>query len=231
MKKLSRFFREILLFLFFCFLFFANAVLAQTATSSASQKKQIDEFKEKIATKVAQLQKKVNNKAVAGFIEEISDNKLRIKTVDNDSFEIVLDSLITKYYQIKDNQMTEINFSDLKKDQYIIASGLVDNNKVTANFIYLDESFLVMGGKVIEVNKAEYFLKVLANEKEIYLLDIETKTKQLILNIKTINLERTGFSKIREGDTIYFVIKNSKEKKGRYPAEKILIVPQEYFIQ
>jgi hypothetical protein len=231
MNKFSLCFKKILLFLFLCLLIFTNNTLAQTATISASQKKQIDEFKEKIATKVAQLQKKTNNKAIAGFVEEISGNKLRIKTADNDSFEINVDSLITKYYQIKGSQMLEINFSELKKNQYIIASGLIDNNKVTANFIYLDEPFLVMSGKVTEVNKTEYYLKVLTNEKEVYLLDIETTTRQLILNIKTINLEKTGFSKIKEGDTIYFVIKNSKEKKERYSAEKILIIPQEYFIQ
>jgi len=69
-------------------------------------------------------------------------------------------------------------------------------------------------------------------DKTVYTLSIETSTKQQIVNIKTLETERIGFSKIKEGDSIHFVVKvNGDEKNNEYSTEKILIVPQEYFMK
>jgi hypothetical protein len=54
-----------------------------------------------------------------------------------------------------------------------------------------------------------------------------------MLNSKTGEIEKTGFSKIKEADVIHFVVKKSSEEKekNRYPTSKILIIPQEYFVK
>lgn len=53
-----------------------------------------------------------------------------------------------------------------------------------------------------------------------------------MVNIKTLDLERVGFSKVKEGDTVHFVVKKTgEEKNNSYSAIKILIIPQEYFIK
>ena len=45
-------------------------------------------------------------------------------------------------------------------------------------------------------------------------------------------MERIGFSKIKEGDSVHFVFKISgDEKNNEYSADKILVIPQEYFIK
>lgn len=216
---------------------FVNGQISPVSTSTAtlgviSEDKDIKTFKEKIATKVAQLQQK-NNKAISGYVTEINDNRLKIKTENDQIYEIKLDQLLTKYYQIKGDKQSEIKLSDIKKDDYIIISGVQDDKTINANFIFIDESFAVLSGRVIEVNKENYTLKVLTSEHETYLLEVEVTTKQEIINIKTLQIERGGFSKIKEGDIAHFVIKKTVQgdKENRYSAQKILIIPQEYFIK
>lgn len=199
--------------------------------STASVEKQIEEFKEKIATKVAQLQKNQQKKALSGFIIEVTEKTFKIITDYNQEYNVKLDDVISKYYQIKGNRIEEIDKKDIKKNDYIIISGLISDKEINANSIYKDENFFIGKGSVIEVNKDEYYLKVINDEKEEFLLDIETSTKKLMVNIKTFDFEKIGFSKIKEGDVIHFIIKKtSSEKKNRYSAEKIIILPQEFFL-
>ncbi|EKE14390.1 MAG: hypothetical protein ACD_12C00530G0001 [uncultured bacterium] len=106
------------------------------------------------------------------------------------------------------------------------------DNIITANVVLIDENFLVDSGKITEINKESYNIKVLTSDKNTYSLDIETGTKQYMVNIKTLLRETIGFSKLKEGDTVHFVVKKTgKEKNNNYSAVKILIIPQEYFIK
>ncbi|EKE14431.1 MAG: hypothetical protein ACD_12C00509G0001 [uncultured bacterium] len=53
-----------------------------------------------------------------------------------------------------------------------------------------------------------------------------------MINIKTLLKETIGFSKLKEGDTVHFVVKKTgTEKNNEYSAYKILVIPQEYFIK
>lgn len=215
---------------------------AQTNTASptakivsptkTSEDKEIQALKEKIATKVAELRQK-NSKAVSGTVQERSDKKLKIKTYKDELYEINIDPDLTKFFQIVGSVKKEIKSIAIKKGSYIIVTGIINNKKIDANFIFLDELFRVVYGKVVEVNKQEFYIRTATSDKENYTLDVETFTKQQILNVKTLESERVGFSKIKEGDSIHFVIKITGEEKeqNRFPAQKILIIPQEYFIK
>jgi len=88
-------------------------------------------------------------------------------------------------------------------------------------------------GRVTEIDSVNYTLKLMTPEKENYNLDIESSTKQSILNIKTLDVEKSGFSKIKEGDMIHFVVKKTayEQKDNSYSAIKILTIPQEFFIK
>jgi len=215
---------------FFLFLIFSMIVIVKAEVNTVEEK-QLQQLKDKIATKVAQLREK-NNKAIAGIVTEIKDNSIKLKTDDAD-IDVKLDDTITKYYQINGSQRKEIKFQDIDKGQYVIISGVVGDRRVDANSIYIDEQYLVRSGKITEVNKDDYYLTVNTVDKDNYTLDIETFTKKQILNIKTLELETVSFSKIKEGDTIHFVVKaiNEEKEANRYPAIKILIIPQEYFIK
>jgi len=202
-----------------------------TIEVSAVEEQQIKDLKEKIATKVAEINEK-NTKAISGYITNIKDKIINIKNDDGD-YEVKTDETITKYFQISGNRKNEIKLQNLKKGNYIIANGLINDKKIDTNFIYVDEAYSVKSGKVSEINSDDYYIKVVTLEKENYILDIESYTKKQMLNIKTLQLETIGFSKVKEGDTIHFVIKKTSEKNenNRFSAQKILIIPQEFFIK
>lgn len=201
------------------------------ATPTDADQKEIDAIKEKVATKVAELREK-NNKAVGGTITKISDNLLTIKTTNDVEYIVKLDESLTKVYQVSTGQKKEMKPSDLKKDMYIIATGPINDKTIDANFIYQDDLFQVYNGKISEVNTDDFYIKVVSTDKDTYTLDVESFTKMNLLNIKTLQPEKIGFTKLKEGDTVHFVIKQStesKDEKNRYPAQKILVIPQEFF--
>lgn len=216
-----------------------TVVFAQTATATPNlnpttvdQKDAIQDLKEKVANKVAEIRKK-NNKAVAGRVTSVSDNSLKVKTLDQNEFDVKLQtSGLTKYYQISGNQQKEIDKDNVEKDDYIIITGVIADKSVTANSVFIDQQYFSGNGKISEVDSDNFTIKVIASDKTVYSLNIETSTKQQIVNIKTLELERIGFSKIKEGDSIHFVVKVSGgEKNNVFSAEKILIIPQEYFMK
>jgi len=203
---------------------------AQENTATSSSEKDIEILKEKIASKVAELRQE-NNQAFSGTIINIGNRQIEIKDNNEQKILVKLDESLTKYYQIKNNQKKEINFSDLEKGDYIIVTGIATDKEINADSIFIDEKYLVDFGQIIEINRQEYWLKVLTLTNENLILDVETFTKQVILNIKNLQLETIGFSKIKEGDMINFVVKDEKSKRDRFSAQKILVIPQEYFLK
>ena len=206
------------------------SISVSVSPTVASVDKDIQNLKEKIANKVSEIRKQ-NNKAVSGFVVSNDGNTMKINN-NGEENQVKFDNTLTKYFKILGTQKKEIKADDIKKNDYAIVSGVVADNIINANVVLIDENFLVDSGKIIEINKDSYNIKVLTSDKNTYSLDIETYTKQFIVNIKTLDLERVGFSKIKEGDTVHFVVKKTgEEKNNNYSAIKILIMPQEYFIK
>lgn len=204
-----------------------------TLTPSSDQKT-LDSFKEKVANKVQEMMKK-NNKAVSGVIVETSKNLIKIKDLENKNFDVKIDENLTKFYKISGSSQKEIKISEINKNDYIIVSGIISDKIIDANLVFVDERFLVGSGKVMEVDKENFNIKVIVTDKTVYNISIESTTKQQILNIKTFEIEKAGFSKIIVGDRIHFVSKikeNQSEKSSDlFEAIRILIIPQEYFIK
>lgn len=225
----------------FCITVYAQTELTEKVATSSTQttevssesatvvEPEIQDLKEKIATKVAELRKK-NQKAVAGHIDSIKGAVIMATSADASEYEVKLDESLTKTYQIGTGYK-EIKSSDLKKGDYIIVTGPMLDKTIDANVIYRDEQYVVMSGKVTEVDKTDFFLKVTTTSKDNVTIDIETKTLQQLLNIKTLQPEKTVFSKIKEGDTVHFAAKKDIKvtEENRYSALRVLIIPQEFF--
>ena len=211
-------------------LFLASVVYGQS--TSSAQLDEAQSLKEKIASKVAELQQK-DQRAVAGVITAISDTSIKIRNNEEIDYTIKLDKDLTKVFIISGGDKSDAKIEDLEKGDYIIISGPIDGRSVTANSIFRDEQFFVGSGRITEINATDFYIKVLTPEKDSYTLDVETFTKKFILNSKTIEVEATTLAKIKEGDTIHFIYKKSGEEreKNRYAVQKILIIPQEYFIK
>lgn len=210
-------------------------VIAQTnspvsSPSSTIIDENVKALKDKIATKVAELQKQ-NKKVVAGLILKKEKDSMELKSEEN-IYKVAVDDTLTKIYSIVNNSQKEMKFEDLVKNDFVIVAGASVENSVNANYIYKDQLYIVGSGKITEVNKNDYSIKMITTEKDEYILDFESTTKQLILDIKTLNIDSAGFSKIREGDIIHFVFKKPVEEKlTRAFALRTLIIPQEYFVK
>lgn len=220
--------------LFYCLLT-GSIVLGQTPTKEASASpttvdKDIQQLKDKIANKVSEIRKQ-NNRAISGFVSNIDGDSMKLSTVGEVN-QVKFDDSLTKVFKVLGTTKKEIKKEDVSNNDYVIASGVVADNIITANVVLIDENFVADSGKITEINKENYNIKVLTTDKSTYSLDIETSTKQYMINIKTLLSETIGFSKLKEGDTVHFVVKKTGlEKDNNYSATKILIVPQEYFIK
>ena len=235
-KKLKNCF---IVILFYCF-FTSSIALGQTPSSTASSSptvvvdKDIQQLKDKIANKVSEIRKQ-NNKAISGFILKVDGNTMKLNN-SGEVNQVKFDDTLTKVFKVLGTTKKEIKTGDIEKNDYAIVSGVVADNIITANVVLIDENFLVDSGKITEINKEAYNIKVLTSDKNTYSLDIETGTKQYMVNIKTLLKETVGFSKLKEGDTVHFVVKKTgnppaDEKNNNYSALKIMIIPQEYFIK
>lgn len=219
--------KKILLILLIAGFILGRQISAQTATISPSDEKDIKAFKDKIANVI-----KKSNKALSGLVTSNDGNVIKLKGGDNTVYEVKLDNELTKYFKISKASKKEIKADDISKDDYIIVTGVLTDKSIAANSIFIDESYIVGSGRITEVDKDNYSVKVINSAKETFTLDVETSTKQLILDIKTLEIGQMGFSKIKEGDYAHFVVKRGIDiKDNKYSAQKILIIPQEYFIK
>ncbi|EKE13956.1 MAG: hypothetical protein ACD_12C00731G0001 [uncultured bacterium] len=235
--------KKIFLFVYliiYLFGYLAVNVAGQTPSATASSSptvvidKDIQQLKDKIANKVLEIRKQ-NNKAISGFVSKIDENSMKLNN-NAEVNQVKFDDTLTKVFRVLGTTKKEIKTNDIAKNDYVIVSGVIADNVITANVVLIDENFLVDSGKITEINKENFNIKVLTSDKNTYSLDIETGTKQHMINIKTLLSEMVGFSKLKEGDTIHFVVKKTADppasgKNNNYSAVKILIIPQEYFIK
>ncbi|MFA5136330.1 MAG: hypothetical protein WC489_02960 [Patescibacteria group bacterium] len=217
---------------FFVFAVDSSPEAVLTPSQSTEEDKDIQELKERVANKVAEIRKK-DQKALSGYAN-VKDGKISLKDTEDMEYTVTIDESLSKVYRISGSTKKEIKPSDIKTDTYMIVTGPVVDKSVSANFIFVDDVYIVQSGKVMEINKEDYYIKIMSQDKEEYILDIETSTKQNMLNMKTLEIEKSGFSKIKEGDTAHFTAINSKTEKNssnRFTAQKILVIPQEYFMK
>lgn len=216
-----------ILIIIFAFIFIFSGIVIGQDTNT--QLEEIQNFKEKLASKVAELQKK-EDKAISGFLIQKKDKVLTIETTDNEQFSVELDDLLTKYFQVNVSVLKEIELDDFEVGDYLIITGPISGKVITANNVYKDENFTAGSGIVSDTGQGDFALKVVTLENETLTLNVETATKRKILNIKTLDLEDVGFSKIKTGDVIHFFYKKvSNKDEKKYSATKILVIPQEYF--
>lgn len=222
-----------------CTCLFVMPVFALDATSSAtpSEEKGVKLLREKLATQAEELRKK-DQRAYVGTVTKIDNSTIIISSqqgADERKYTVKIDETLTTFYRVVGAAKKEIKNSDLKVGDYVIVTGQMINDTLEANELYIDEQFLVRTAKIIELSKSDFYLKVITYDKDEYTLDIQSSTRQFMLNSKTKEIERTGFSQIKEGDSIHFVVSKTNpgdgKEKNRYDAVRILVIPQEFSAQ
>ncbi|MEX1052449.1 MAG: hypothetical protein WEC80_01215 [Patescibacteria group bacterium] len=204
-----------------------GTVIGQESTGELEE---IQEFKEKLASKVAELQQD-EEKALAGFASDINETSLKITTHNGEVYDVELDDLLTKYFLISGNSLDELSSEDISDDDYLIITGPVDGKIISANNIYTDIRFVSGSGIVSQVNQGNSLLTVITLENNTLEIEVETSTERQILDIESLEFDTVNFSTIKTGDVVHFIYQEANEENAndRYSASKILVIPQEYF--
>lgn len=202
-------------------IFVAGSVLA--ATDSADlEKKKIEEIKKKI-TEQTEKTKESLERVVSGIIEKKEENTF---VLDNQEV-IELDSELTRYYEVKGNQIVDREKENFEEGDYIFALGPILDEKFNVLEVYKDEKFNIEFGVVTEVDSKGNFIRFLNTTKKEVTANINRKTKLLLLtDEEKFDFENVRISKLKEGDYIALVYKVEQEGE-EINASKILIIPQE----
>lgn len=197
-----------------------KAAPTETPTPTASDKaKQIDDLKERLATKVAQL-KQSQRQAVYGTIKSVSISTFTVETATKD-LKIELTDDIKIFQKIKGIR-TELKVENLEKGDIVTVFGEYDATLelLKAKVVFIQSADPIrVAGKIEEVNKTNYTITITTADTKTYTIDFETITKTSVWNGK--ELEKGGFSKLVVGNTIHVTGSAVAKKENRISAARI----------
>ncbi len=207
---------------------FPQAILAQTASPSAKPKPaatesaQLNELKERLATKVAEL-RTVVKKAVYGTIKAVSITSATIETKTKDiKIELTDDVSVT---QMISGKRTALTSEDLEARDNITVFGTYDETldllKARAIFIESPTVTVRVSGTIADIDEEEFTLTINTKEGRTVTVDIERTTKTTAWS-KEGGIVKGGFSKITVGDTAHIVGTNVPKTENRIKASRVL---------
>lgn len=192
---------------------------SQNVTEKLSN--QINDLKDKIASRVAQL-KLVEKKGFVGTIKDASSTQLTVTDMAGEDRAIDVDE-ITKFTSSGDDSF---GVSDLKKGMKVSIIGLYnkDSERLLARFINTYTLPLYLSGTISEVNKTDYTITLAMEDGKSYLVDIESVTKTNSFD-KENNSEKSGFSQVEKGTRAFVIGYPDKKEANRMVATRILLFP------
>ena len=214
----------------------ADAQEEQMASPSASgkstktQEEKIQDLKERLATKVAELRQ--NQKGiVAGRIKDKSDTHFTLVT-KKEEMAVTYSAEDTIVEELALGKRSEKKVSDLTNSIFINVFGLVDSEKKTidAKYNLIKKPLAMLSGIVVEKDTSEATIKVKTNQNELYTFDYEKDTKTTLWTPGE-GLVKSGLSKISESDRIHVLgspVAGSGEEK-KISAVRILHIPLSTF--
>lgn len=209
---------------------FTSPVYAVSPTSSAKPTSesvtekfsdQINNLKEKIASRVAQL-KLVEKRGIIGTVKEVNGTQFTLTDLSANSRVVDVDE-ITKFSSSASNE--SFGLSDLKPGSKISVIGLYnkDSERLLARFIDSITLPLFLSGAISNIDKPNFTITVAMEEGKSYLVDIENVTKTM--SYTDTAPERSGFSKLETGNRIKVIGYPDKKEKNRMVATRILVFP------
>jgi hypothetical protein len=212
----------------FSFLLLSQPVFAQSVSPSATKtlndklNKQINQLKEKIASRVSELNL-VEKRGIIGNVTEVSGNKITIKDVLGDIRFIDVDEL-TKFSSTE--KATSFGLSDLTKGTKISVIGLYNkqSKRLLGRFIRTSVDPVVIQGTISSSNKADYQITITDAKQKQTVIDISTTTKMLTLT-KDNELTKLGFSQIATGTRAMAIGYPDKKDPNLLVASRVLNLP------
>lgn len=192
-----------------------------TPTPTAS--KQIEDLKDRLATKVAELKGR-ERKVVFGNIKSLTLTTMVIETLTKD-LKIERTDEIVVYKTTKGNN-AKYDSDTLSKGDAVVVFGYYDStlDLLDANIIAVQTNSLKnVAGTVKEIDRSDFTLTVTDYKGFEIVVDIETTTKTNIVN-PDAKIEKFGFSKIQAGDRVQVVGTPNIKEDNRISGLRILVV-------
>lgn len=221
---------RILIIILFVSLIFPVNTLAQTKTPAKSaiptsdeiQKinSKIDELKNKVASRVAEL-KLVERRGTVGTVDSVTDTQVIITDLNENRRIIEVDEL-TKFSSTEDNSF---GISDIKKGSRISAVGLYnkESQRLLARFLNEVSIPLFLHGIISEKDEDEFTLTLSTEDGKNLIVDIEKITKTSAYTKG--ELDDSGFTKILIGQNAIVVGYPDSKDENRITSSRIIIIP------
>ncbi len=194
-------------------------------TPTTDKTQQIEDLKDRLATKVAELRQS-KRMAAYGTIKSVSISTFVVETKTKDLKIELTDDL--KVFQMLKGKRTELKTDNLEKGDVVTVFGEYDTTLelLQAKVVFIQSAPPVqLMGVVTETDKKEYTVTVETTDKTIYTIDFETTTKTNLWNGTT--LEKGGFSSFVVGDIIFVTGTAVPKKENRISATRITDFPSQ----
>ncbi len=203
------------------------ASVSPTASASAAptvqDKKltQMDDLKERLATKVAELRQS-QKKAIYGTVKSITVSTLTIETKTSDVKIELTDAI--KVFQTLKGTRTELDIEDVDTGDTVVLFGDYDTSldlMKTKVIVIQNPIPEKVYGKVSAVDTKEFTISVETAEKQTYVIDIEKYTVVSAFSSGG-GIAKSGFSKIETGHSVFVSGTKNTKIDNRLSADRIL---------
>ena len=198
----------------------AAALDANSNSPADSINQQIDQLKDKVASKVAQL-KLVEKMGVIGTVTSATNTQIIINDV-NDKARIIDVDEITQFSSDNNNSY---DISDIKKGSKISVLGLYnkDSERLLARFINEVSIPLFLNGVISGKDTVNYTLNLSTSDGTNYTVDVEDVTRTF--EYRDGDLTEAGFSKLGTMQNAVVVGFPDPKQKDRITASRIITFP------
>jgi hypothetical protein len=198
-----------------------------TPTSSVTDDKKVQQLKEKLATKVAELRESQKR----GFFGEIAAVAKTSFTLVTNKGEVKVrfteDTLIYKSGKPK----TEAKVAELKNGLTGTVIGMYEEEAktVTAKIILLQNQSKFTNGEITIIDKDNAALTLKTPDAEGQIVDYEKNTEAAEVNVTDKKISKSGLSRISVGDHILVWGVPAEDDPKKISAVRILRLPKELF--
>src|SRR3989344_895185 len=203
-----------------------NATEDKPATGSSVNDDKVQELKDKLATKVAELRQKqkrgfyctVAALSKSAFTLAIKDDETRVKLSDD-----------TQFFSLG-KQKQEKSLKDLKNTLSVSVLGHYDEgeDQFYAKVILIQTLPDQYYGQLIKTDKTHATITLKTKNEELT-FDYERATLASEYNFKDDKIQKSGLSRLKEGDWLHVWALSNDDDDGVLPLVKILRLPMDTF--
>lgn len=219
-------------FSLFCLVLFFTVPLAlaqapdeEGTVAGQTQEEKIQDLKERVATKVAQMRISTF-RVLIGEVKSVDKESLILKTAQGERK--VLTTSETAIFRLTRGRKTALSLANIKAGERAAIVGSSDaEGEFVAKTIFVKTMPLNINGVIEEMDPENFTISVKNKQKGLtYLVDIETLTKIQTWK-KGVGFEKLGFSKLEVGNRVHVNGTLLPEEQNRLSAIRVLVLPGE----